>query len=474
MAAGYAWEGVTTPLPPVSNYGPPPRTTPVWWRDVVGSFTWASILVTLALWVTNRGVQDLAGITSGMTSAGRLAGLLSADLLLVQVLLMARIPMIERSYGQDTLARWHRWVGFASFDLLLVHLVLITAGYAGSDHKDVVSEFLNLVLTYPGMLLALAATALIVLVVVTSIKIARRKLRYESWHLLHLYAYLGVGLAVPHEIWTGSAFITSPIASLYWWTLYGAAAGSVLIWRVGAPLWRSWFHRLRVEAVVKESADVVSVYVSGRHLDRLGANAGQFFTWRFVDGRGWTRGNPYSLSAAPRPDRLRITVKDLGDGSRRLASVRPGARVLIEGPFGRLHPGTRTRRHVTLLASGIGITPMRAMMEQIQHFPGELTLIYRASSEAELVFRDEIDQLAAATGARVFYVLGRRVPGRNTWLPDTAAHLSDSQALRQLVPDIAHHDVYVCGADAWMDAVRDAALDAGVPEEHVHIERFSW
>jgi predicted ferric reductase len=473
MSTGYAWDRAATSPVHAPRFAPEPWVAPVWWRDAVASLTWASILVTVALWVSNRGLQDLSGTGSGVTSLGRLSGLLAADLLLIQVLLMARIPAVERSYGQDVLARWHRWVGFSAFVLLMAHVFLITLGYAGR-RTNPVKEFIDLVLNYPGMLLAFVATALIVLVVVTSIKIARARLRYESWHLLHLYAYLGVGLAIPHEVWTGSDFSFSRVASLYWWSLYAAAAGSVLVWRLGLPLWRSLRHGLRVEGVVPEAPGVVSVYVTGRHLDRLRANAGQFFTWRFLSGTGWTRGHPYSLSAAPQPNRLRITVKDLGDGSRRVATLRPGTRVLVEGPYGRLHAGIRTRTRVTLLASGIGITPMRALMEQIRHRPGELTLIFRASSEAGLMLRAEIDQLAASTGARVFYVVGRRVPGRSSWLPETAAHLTDSQALLQLVPDIANHDVYVCGAGPWMDAARAAAQEAGVPPEHLHLERFSW
>jgi predicted ferric reductase len=389
------------------------------------------------------------------------------------VLMMARLPVVERSYGQDVLAGWHRWAGFASFHLLLAHLALITLGYAAGQ-TDPVREFISLVLDEPGMLLAFAATLLLALVVITSIRRARSRLRYESWHLLHLYAYLGVGLALPHQLWTGTEFTGSPAATLYWWSLWGAAAGAVLCWRLAVPLYRSLRHQLQVEAVVPESPGVVSVYLSGRHLDQLRANAGQFFVWRFLDGAGWTRGHPYSLSAAPSPDRLRITAKALGDGSARLSRLVPGTRVLIEGPYGRLHAGVRTRRQVTLLASGIGVTPLRALMEQLPHRPGDLTLVVRASTEADVMLRAEIDQLAATTGARVFYVVGRRIPGRDTWLPETAAHLSDSQALRQLVPDVARHDVYLCGAPAWMEAARNAALDAGVPPEHIHRERFGW
>src|SRR3954447_18190731 len=370
-----------------------PLRVPTWWRDAVGATAWGSVLVVVALWMAGGGVQGMSGWADGMTSLGRLTGLVASDLLLLQVLLMARIPMVERVYGQDELARRHRLVGFSSFTLMVVHVVLITLGYAGQASTKPLRQLWDLTWSYPGMLLAWAGTLLLVLVTVTSIRKARRKLRYESWHLLHLYAYLGVGLALPHQLWTGQDFLSSPLATLYWWSLWAAAAGANLIWRVVLPLYRSNRHHLMVERVVREGDGVVSVILRGRDLGRLQARAGQFFTWRFLDGPGWTRGNPYSLSAAPTRDHLRITAKDLGDGSRRLGRLKRGTRVLIEGPYGRMHAGVRTRRKVTLLAGGIGVTPLRALLEELEQGPGDVTLVYRARDADELVLRREIDSI---------------------------------------------------------------------------------
>ncbi|MEN0071976.1 MAG: oxidoreductase, partial [Propionicimonas sp.] len=252
------------------------------------------------------------------------------------------------------------------------------------------------------------------------------------------------------------------------------AAGAVLVWRIGVPAWRSLRHDLRVSEVRRESPDVVSVTIRGRDLDRLPAAAGQFFNWRFLTGPGWMRSHPYSLSAAPDGTSLRITVKDLGDGSHGLATLERGTRVIVEGPYGRLHAGVKTQRRVTLMASGIGISPLRALLEELPQAPGDVTLVYRARTESDLVLRAEIEQLARQRGARVFYLLGPRVPGRESWLPRSAAPLSDSDALRELVPDIADHDVYLCGATAWMDAAGLAARQAGVPASRIHLERFSW
>ncbi len=447
---------------------------PGWWRDAVGALTWLSMLAVVALWVANGGVQAMGGgLADAFDTVGRLVGLISADLLLIQVLLMARIPMVERVYGQDELARRHRLVGFTSVTLMLAHIALLVVGYAISARMNPFAQLWDFVVNYPGMLLATVSTVLVLMVAWTSVKRARAKLRYESWHLLHLYAYLGVGLSIPHEIWTGADFARSTIAQVYWWTLYAAALGAVLIWRVGVPLHRTWTTRLTVSHVVAEGPGIVSVVMRGNRLDRFGG-AGQFYTWRFLGRPGWTRGNPYSLSAPPHRDFLRITVKDLGDNSRSLATLKPGSTVLVEGPYGRMHAGVRTRRKVTLIGSGIGITPIRALAEELEQQPGDVTVIYRASTDADVVLRRELDDLAARRGTRVFYVIGRRVQGRSSWLPQEAAHLHDAQALRDLVPDIAEHDVYVCGAEEWMDAVEAAARTCGVPAERIHSERFSW
>ncbi|MFG1605206.1 ferric reductase-like transmembrane domain-containing protein [Actinoplanes sp. NPDC049265] len=464
----------STVVPQVGRPAPVAAAPPRWWADVAGAAAGLTLLVVTALWVGNGGIQQVAGGGADAVSAvGRLAGLWASDLLLLQVLLMARIPAAERAFGQDRLARWHRWAGFSSFWLMVAHIVVITLGYAAADHANAVAELWDLIRTYPGMLLATAATAALVMVVVTSVRAARRRLRYESWHLMHLYAYLGVGLALPHQLWTGTDFVGSTAATVYWWTLYGVAAGAVLAYRIGLPVWRNLRHRLVVDRVVPEGPGLTSVYLSGRHLDRLPARAGQFFQWRFLDGPGWSRAHPYSLSATPHGHMLRITVKDLGDGSARVAGLRPGTRALIEGPYGTLTAHHHTGGPVVLLACGIGVTPLLSLLGELSYRPGQATLIYRARNQAELAFGDELDWFAAHRGVRVVHLLGGRA-GHPSWLPAQYAHLGEAAALRQMAPDIAGAQVYVCGPDEWAHAARAAAHEAGVPAGRVHTELFSW
>ncbi|MFD9187068.1 hypothetical protein ACFWCA_02455 [Streptomyces phaeochromogenes] len=202
--------------------------------------------------------------------------------------------------------------------------------------------------------------------------------------------------------------------------------------------------------------------------------SGQFFVWRFLDGPGWTRGNPYTLSAAPTRDRLRITIKAAGDGSARAARLTPGTRALIEGPYGTLTARQRSRPRMLLIAAGIGITPMRALIEDTAYATGETTLIYRYSEDQHAVFADELRAIAAHRGVELIFLPGPR-RADTSWQAAGPAHLDDdAQVLKNLVPDIARCDIYVCGPPAWITAVRKAARGAGAHRDHVHTEEFAW
>lgn len=476
----------TTTLAPTA--GPHPAAAPVplrrpvrraWWDDAVTVVVTASVLVVVALWWSNGGVADLvAGTGPALTSLGRVVGLMSSNLLLLQVVAMARVPAVERSLGQDVLARWHRWLGFTSVHLLLVHAVLVTAGYAALDRLPFLRELWSLVTTAPGMLLAAAGTALFVLVAVTSVRVARRRLRYESWHLLHLYAYLGAGLALPHQLWTGQDLSGSPVAAAYWWTLWALALASVLVYRVAVPLVTSRRQALRVTGVVAESPGVVSVHVSGPGLARLPVAAGQFLVWRFRTRAGWTRGHPLSLSAAPTAAGLRVTVATSGDDGPRIAALAPGTRVLVEGPYGRLTPDRRTRPGLVLVGGGLGVAPLLSLVQDAAlggaptRWPA--TLVRRTGTDGPHPLQADVDHLVAAGLLRVVDLAGPRSRTGTRWLPEQHGHVAGPEALRLLVPDLDDCDVYVCGAAPWAEAVEADARHAGVPRAALHVERFTW
>jgi len=387
--------------------------------------------------------------------------------------MLARIPWVERAWGHDLLARRHKWLGYLSFWLMIVHVLpfaLQRLGRAGGWDWPAMYQ---LFIADSWMLAATVGTLMVILVVATSIRAARQRLRYESWHLLHLYAYLGIGLALPHQIIDGADF-HGTFAQVYWWTLFAVSAGAILLYRVYLPIWRSVRHRIRVTSVVQEGPGVVSVRVEGHNLDRLHTKSGQFFIWRFLDGPGWSRGNPFTISAAPTNDRLRVTVQAIGDGSDRVGRLVPGTKVFLEGPYGSMTAERRRHPRVLLLAAGVGITPIRALLEDTPFGPGEATLVYRYSDSDRAIFVAEIDELAARRGIAVHFLPGpRRADG--SWLPaGTSSATSDGDALQSLVPDIAHRDIFLCRPPRWIKAVRTAAKNAGATSDQIHTEDFAW
>jgi predicted ferric reductase len=410
---------------------------------------------------------NLSNKTTGesLTSVARITGLLSAYMALIQVVLLARLPVLERLVGFDRLTVWHRWNGHATIDLVVAHVFFSVWGYALMDKFSIGKEISTMIWggIYPGMIVATIGTALLLAVVATSYVIVRRRLRYEWWYAVHLLAYAGIALAWFHQIPTGNELVLDTTAADYWRALYVATLAILVGFRVVAPVVDAFRYRLRVADVVPEGPGVVSIRIAGRGLDRLHARAGQFFVWRFLTRGRWATAHPFSLSEAPDGSSFRITVKALGDHSAALASVPVGTRVVAEGPFGVFTEAMRRRGKIALVAGGIGITPVRALLEEAR---GDVVVVYRALTDDDLVLRSEIERLAAARNASVHFVVGdHNAPGGDRLL--SPEHLSE------LVPDLAERDVYVCGPPGMADAAVRTVRSAGVRRNHIHLERFA-
>ena len=418
-----------------------------------------------SIWLWWRNTPSVSSLGEILTNAGRITGLLAGYAAAILLLLMARIPALEHGVGADRLARWHASGGRYMVSLAVAHTLLIVWGYSVTAHANVVGETKTLLLSYPDVMMATVALGLFVMVGVISARAARRRLRHETWYYLHLYTYLAVALAFSHQFATGADFVNSLPARIAWGALYLSVAAALLWFRIALPIRRALRHQLHVVSVQHHSKDVVSVYVGGRHLEELGASSGQFFRWRFLSRELWWASNPYSLSAAPRDGLLRITVKDLGDHSGALRHLRPGTRVFAEGPYGAMTAARRTSDKVLLVAGGVGVTVVRALFESLPARNGDITVIYRASREKDLVLRDELDAIASARGCHVHYVTGRRHEWRGK------DPLGSAQ-LRKMVPHLADHDVYLCGPSGMQQAVTASLREAGVPKARIHSEDF--
>jgi predicted ferric reductase len=420
-------------------------------------------VIIVAIWLADGGVAAVHSWGELFNSIGRITGLLSAHLILVQIILLARLPWLERLVGFDRLTIWHRRNGKLSLYLVLTHVVFITVGYAMVSHVSIRSQALTFLQVYPGMVSATVGTVLMIGVVLTSIVIVRRRMRYELWYIVHFTAYLAIGLSWIHQIPTGNDLAVNMAAANYWIGLYLATLAILVLFRVGQPLLSATRHRLRVSAVTVETPGVVSLRLSGRHLNRMHARSGQFFLFRFLAAGRWWESHPFSLSAAPSDNVLRITVKHAGDFTSGMGEIPVGTRVIAEGPFGVFTEASRHGARVLMIAGGIGITPIRAMLEDMS---GDLVLIYRVVRDEDVIFREELRHLAGSRNVRVHIVAGNHTdPG--------AESLLSADHLKELVPDIASRDVYICGPPVMSDLVERNVLQAGVRRKFIHAERFA-
>ncbi|RFA18091.1 ferredoxin reductase family protein [Subtercola boreus] len=439
--------------------------------DLMIAACWASVALAVSLYLAYGGLSEVTDLASGLTAVGIVTGLVGTDLILVMLVLAARIPAIDRVVGQDVAMAFHRQLGKPALYLILAHGVLLTIGYAMTDGSNIVA--LTIVFFQGSdMALGYLGLGLLVAVVVTSVVAVRRRFSYEAWHLIHLLSYVAVLTALPHQLSASGVLAEGTLQRGYWIGLYVLAFGAIAVFRFAVPIVRSARHGIRVSAVEQLAPGVVSIHLSGQGLDRLQTAGGQYAIWRFWTGTTWWHAHPISFSAVPTARSARITVRDLGRGSAAVGRVRPGTRVSIEGPYGIFTDAHRVAPRMAVVAAGIGITPVRSLLEHSDLRPGEATVVLRGGDLGETYLWNEIGELPSMRGNTVFSVMGPRPRGLGTWL--SAEALARGVTITSVFPALRESDLYVCGPQSWADLVIRDARAAGLPAAQIHVERFDW
>lgn len=402
-----------------------------------------------------------------LIAAGNICGLLGAYTILVQLVLVVRVPLLEKGFGMEALTKLHRKNGELSFSLILVHPFLLVFGYNLIYHSHFWAQFVSFVTDFPDVANALIGTVMLCLVVYLSITIARKKLKYEAWYLVHLSTYLTIILTFSHQLSSGPDFIGHPWFQFYWYLLYGITAMMVIMYRIGQPLWLSWQHRFVVDRIVQETPDTYSIYVSGRNIPAFQFEPGQFAIWRFLGNNlGW-QAHPFSFSQEPGLPYLRLTFKGVGDFTRILHKLPVGTPIILDGPHGDFVAEPEPKK-VAFVAGGSGITPLRSMLPQLLAQGADVVLLYAARSRADLVLADELEALRARYGFAALYAFSTEAH------PSGIKGYLDEGIFRQYVPDIASRQVFLCCPAPMMKAVRGALTAVGLPENQLHSEVFSF
>jgi predicted ferric reductase len=422
----------------------------------------AGLVVAFLLAFWGESISSVGSPGGWLTLGGRVAGLVGTYLMLVMVILVSRIPWLERSVGQDQLVRWHRRIGGWPIGLISLHVFLITWGYAQLTGASLLRQFWTFLMHYPDVLESALAFALLVMAGVTSWRKVRRRIKYENWWVVHLYMYLALGLAFFHQIRIGVMFLGHPLTQAFWISLWVLTTLCVVSFRIALPVTRNLRHQLRVSSVREEAPGVYSVIIKGRQISQLAVSGGQFFQWRFMTRELWWHAHPYSLSALPHAPFIRVTVKGLGDHSSAVAHLKPGTRVIVEGPYGTFTRHSLSAQRVLLVGAGVGATPLRSLLEDLP-LSVHVTALLRASVPEDIVHRDEFVSLVEKRQGNYHELVGSREQVRFS-----------TKALYDLVGDLRDVEVYVCGPDSFTEMVVAAALQLSAQPARIHRETFSF
>jgi ferredoxin-NADP reductase len=135
--------------------------------------------------------------------------------------------------------------------------------------------------------------------------------------------------------------------------------------------------------------------------------------------------------------------------------------VVIEGPYGVFTRHAQRRPRVLLLAAGIGVTSVRALLEDLPR-GARPVVVLRATRHEDLVLGAEIAELARRHHGQVHELTG-----------DRGQASIDADWLRRAVPDLRQRDVYVCGPEGFVTEIVDVARQLGVPDDAIHHEAYA-
>lgn len=435
-------------------------------RQVVVAGWLIALLGIVTMWAPLAALEVQSGLSGFFLTIGQLLGLLATFFALTQFLLMGRIPWIERSISADRLARYHRLNGYLSISLIIAHPVFLTLHHMALEQIDAAKAYVDIYLEHPYTFLALIAEILFIGVVVSSIYIVRKHLTFEAWYYVHIAVYVAITLASFHQFANGGTLIASPVARGFWLCMYLFVAVNIVVWRFGAVILASVRYEFSISRVVRETSTVVSVYIKAKHAERLRVKPGQYIFVRFLTKALWWQEHPFTVSWIPHNDELRITVRNVGDYTASMARLKPGTRVAISGPFGRLTSEEALTDKKILIAGGIGITPLRCLFEEASRLGKNTVLLYANKTSDDVPLKSELDMLANPM-SKIYYTYSEdRVKGAGF------GHI-DLAMIAAQAPDYRHGDIYICGPPAMIKTLTNQLSNEGVPSERIHHELFS-
>lgn len=426
------------------------------------------LTLTVVAWFSGGALQLLKlDLHLQVLAIGQLLGLLATYAALTQLLLMGRIWWIERAFGLDTLARFHRVNGYVALIGIILHAIVIVAHHTLEKGTNFFAEYLNTVTTYEDVIWASIAQTLFILVVASSIYIARKRLKFESWYFVHLFAYAAIALAALHQFSIGGTFLASTLAAVFWYALYGFVALNLIVWRFGLPIYRYYKYDFSISRIEPETPTVTNVYIRANNLHNLKIIPGQFVLVRIFTQDRWWQEHPFSVSMVPGGDELRLSIRQSGDYTSDITALKAGTKVMISGPLGRFTAEKAVTNKRLFIAGGIGITPLRAMYEEAVEDGLDSILIFANRNDKDVPLRSEVDAIAKRSKRKVIYAYS------DAQKPGAVHGRVDAKMIQELVSDVSERDIYICGPPPMMQAILSELTSLGIAPDHIHTEKFA-
>ncbi|MGZ4760978.1 MAG: ferredoxin reductase family protein [Ilumatobacteraceae bacterium] len=428
------------------------------------TFFGASFGIILTVWLRHGGFGNLGkGAVLASTSLTQLTGIMASFAGLAGLTLAGRPVAIEHRYGLDRVFIWHRMLGETMVVLIGVHIV--TSVFAWGLDIGFGTAIVDLTGREGYMALAFVGSLIIGTVTVTSLRSIRRQMAYETWYFIHLLVYAGFAMSFSHEIVLGQLFANDTLARWLWIALHVGVGVALIRGRWGRLLTAA-MHPLHIAETKRLNNNTTELRLAGGSINKMVGDAGQFVIVRPLAKGLWWQAHPFSLSSAPTTHGLKISVKSLGDGSASIGNLPRGTRVVVEGPFGINTPQAIDSRKVLFIVGGIGVAPVKAMLERLdrRHQP---IVLYRAHKHDDLVYANELRGMARDLGGELMTLVG---PTATLAVRDPFS----GKVLRKAIPDLRERVAVLCGPERLLWAGRAGLREAGVATEDIHFEQPWW
>ncbi|MBN1426092.1 ferredoxin reductase family protein [Candidatus Fermentibacteria bacterium] len=412
----------------------------------------AILLAPLMIMFVVSPVED----TSFWRALARGSALVAGAMLVVQGLLAARLRCLDQAFGHDVIMRFHRKAGFFAVGLAFAHPVFLAI-------DDGSLWFLSFDVGWRIGLGKISLAALMGAALVVALgrfDYLRRRTVHGMLARVATLSVLGHGFVMGSDGWIGALHV-------FWWGLAGVFVVTVLYGKIYMPRWGRG--QYVVASVLRQTHDTWTVELTPKTRAIRVHYPGQFMFLR-IEAAGRREEHPFTIASAPRADGgIAATIKESGDFTRGIGSVKPGSRASVEGPFGRFCYQFHAPSSLVFIAGGVGITPVMSMLRHLRD-TGDArpaVLLFGNKTEEDIIFRDELKALPATV--RVVHILSNP---SSTWNGPLGYVTADS--IREHAADLlAVADVYLCGPPVMMDKVIRALRDLNVPRHRIHYERFA-